>query len=258
MTIYIDVLFFINLVSDFLILSLCDNSFSKKSVIKRICASSIGSLYACLFVLNFNEVIYSLAGKLVVSMIMCIVSFYPATPQIFFKKYLSFIIISILFSGVFFTANSFIIFNYSDVMWIFCICSSFIICKFAFYKTKSELYSKDFKIKIKYKDNSVSFTGMVDTGNALTDPVTLKPVLVIDESILKKLFSKSATNNNLCEFVDSKDFRVIPYKTISDFGVTFGFVPDKLIINGKNIKNTVVAVAPSPISSGALINTKII
>ncbi|MBR3791758.1 MAG: sigma-E processing peptidase SpoIIGA, partial [Clostridia bacterium] len=54
MTIYIDVLFFINLISDFLILSLCDNSFSKKSVVKRICASCIGSLYACLFVFNIN------------------------------------------------------------------------------------------------------------------------------------------------------------------------------------------------------------
>lgn len=256
MDIYIDVLFFINFVSDFLILSLCDSSFSKKTVIKRIFASCIGSLYACMFVFNLSDVIYSLAGKIVVSVIMCIVSFYPLGLDMFLKKYLSFIIISIMFSGVFFTINSF--FSFSDVVWTLSIFSSFIVCKFAFYKIKSELYSKDFKIKIKYKDNSVSFTGMVDTGNALTDPATQKPVLVIDESILKNLFSKSATDNNICEFVDSKDFRVIPYKTISDSGVTFGFVPDKLIINGKEIKNTVVAVAPSKISSGALINTKII
>lgn len=258
MTIYIDVLFFINLISDFLILSLCDNSYSKKSIIKKICASGIGSLYACLFVFDFTNTIYSLSGKIIVSLIMCIISFCPVSPKIFFKNYLSFIAISMMFSGVFYTLNSFFIFEISDIMWIFCICSSFFICKYLFSKIKSELYSTDCKIKIKYKDKSVSFSGMIDSGNALTEPTTLKPVLVIDESILKKLFSQSATNNNLCEFVDSKDFRAIPYKTISSSGVTFGFVPDKLIVNGKDIKNTVVAVAPSPIESGALINIKTI
>ncbi len=256
MTIYIDVLFFINFISDFLILSLCDNLYSKKSIIKKLCASGIGSLYACLFVFGFTNTIYSLPGKIIVSVIMCIISFCPVSPNIFLKKYLSFATISIMFSGVFYTLNSLLTFEISDIMWILCICSSFLMCKYLFYKIKLEHYSKDCKIKIKYKDKSVSFTGMIDSGNALTDPITLKPVLVVDESILKKLFSQSATNNNLCEFIDSNDFRVIPYKTISSSGVTFGFVPDKLTINGKEIKNTVVAVAPSPIESGALINIK--
>ena len=99
---------------------------------------------------------------------------------------------------------------------------------------------------------------MLDTGNTLRDPISDMPVLVINEGVLKGLFSPSVTQNNLCEFVNPEDFRIIPYKTISDSGITYGFIPDKLLYENKEIKNTIVAVAPSPISSDALISPQII
>ena len=99
---------------------------------------------------------------------------------------------------------------------------------------------------------------MIDTGNALKDPVSDMPVLVIDEKVLKSLFSPSVTRNNLCEFVQPEDFRIIPYKTISNSGITYGFIPHGLLIEDKIIKDTIIAVSPSPINTDALINPQLI
>ncbi len=260
MDIYIDILFFNNLISDFLILSLCENKFTydKISNLRKICASITGAVYACLFVFDMPDFFYSAPFRIMVSIGMCATAFLPCTLTDLVKKCIVFHIISIIFCGIFYTVNQKISYELSDTLWIFCISLSFLVCKIAFLKIKSDLYSKNCRIKIEYKKNKVVFNGMIDSGNSLIDPVSLMPVLIIDERILKELFSPSITKNNLCEFVDSKDFKVIPYKTISDSGVTYGFLPDKLICNNKKIKNVIVAVSPSQISTNALISTKII
>ena len=260
MDIYIDILFFNNLISDFLILSLCENKFTydKNSILKKICASITGAVYACLFVFDMPDFFYSAPILIIVSIAMCAIAFLPCELVDFAKKCISFHFVSIMFCGIFYTVNQKISYGIPEILWIFCIALSFLVCKIAFLKIKSDLYSTNCRIKIEYKNNKVAFNGMIDSGNSLIDPVSHKSVLIIDEKILKELFSPSITKNNLCEFIDSKDFKVIPYKTISDSGVTYGFLPDKLICNNKKIKNVIVAVSPSQISTNALISTKII
>lgn len=255
MEIYIDVLFFINFISDFLLLILCDMNF-KKGILKKIFASAIGSLYACLFVLDIPKVIYSPVAKMLVLGVMCYISFHPLSIKVFFEKCALFLVVSMLFCGVFYAGP--LLLNSTDIPWILLIFTAFFVTRFTFIKIKNKLYSKKCKIRIYYNKNTVTIHAMIDTGNALKDPVSGMPVLVIDEEILKKLFSPSATRNNLCEFVNPEDFRIIPYKTISNSGVTYGFIPEKLFFEDKEIKNTVIAVAPSPICTDALINPQLI
>ena len=254
MEIYIDVLFLINFVSDFLLLFLCDMRFTK--IIKKILAAVIGSIYACLFVFNVPKIVYSPPFKILVLGIMCYIAFYPSAIKIFFEKCALFLVVSMIFCGVFYAGP--LLLNISDIPWILLAFTAFFITGLTFIKIKNKLYSKNCKIKIQYNKKCVTLSGMIDTGNALKDPVSSLPVMVIDEEILKELFSPSATKNNLCEFVNPEDFRIIPYKTISDSGITYGFIPEKLFFQDKEIKNTVVAVAPSPISSDAIISPQII
>lgn len=255
MEIYIDVLFFINFVSDFLLLILCDMSF-KKRLLKKLVASIIGSLYACLFVLNIPKVIYSPIAKMLVLGIMCYISFYPCSIKVFFEKCTLFLVVSMLFCGVIYAGP--LLLNSTDIPWIFLVFTAFFVTKLTFTKIKNKLYSKKCKLKIYYNNSFVTIHAMIDTGNVLKEPISGMPVLVIDEEILKRLFSPSATRNNLCEFVNPEDFRIIPYKTISASGVTYGFIPQKLFFEDKEIKDTVIAVAPSPICTDALIHPQLI
>lgn len=262
MTIYIDVLFAINFISDFIILLLCDMNF-KKGIFKKIVASIIGSLYACFFVFDLPRIIYSLFGKIVVLIFMCFIAFFPCNVTYLLNKCATFLFISILFCGVFYAGemlfqNPYFLYEISDIVWIVCMCTALFISRFAYLKIKKTLYFDKHKLKIFYNEKCVTLNGMIDTGNSLYDPVSSFPVLIINEKILKELFSPSATKSNLCEFVNPEDFRIIPYKTISENGVIYGFIPNKLIYEGKKINDIIIAVAPSPITSDALISPQII
>ena len=156
-----------------------------------------------------------------------------------------FLVTSILFCGIFYASP--LLLNITDIPWILLIFASFFVTISAYTKIKDKLYSTKCKIKIDYNKKSVTIYAMIDTGNALRDPVSDMPVLVIDEKILKALFSESVTRNNLCEFVEPEDFRIIPYKTISNSGITYGFIPQKLLIEDKVIKDTIIETYPNTI-----------
>ena len=254
MEIYIDVFFMINFIADFLLLILCDMRIEK--ILKKSFSAFIGSVYACLFVFNLPIMIYSLPIRLIILGAMCYIAFNPQTVKVFFEKYFSFLMLSMVFCGVFFAVPSFL--NLSDIPWILLMFSAFFITRISLLKIKNKLYSKNCRIKIQYNKKCVIINGMIDTGNTLRDTNSSMSVLIIDEKIIKELFSTSATKNNLCEFVNPEHFRVIPYKTIANSGVTYGFLPEKLLFEDKEIKNTIVAVAPSPIGSDALISPQII
>ncbi len=254
MEFYIDVFFLINFISDFLLLVLCDFRFKK--IFRKALAATLGSLYACLFVFDISKTFFSSPVKMLVLGMMCFIAFYPCTIKVFFEKCALFLVISMLFCGVVYASP--LLLNTSDIPWSLLVLFAFFITRLTFVKIKDKLYWRKYKLIIKYNKKSVTIYAMIDTGNTLRDPISDMPVLVINEEVLKALFSPSVTQNNLCEFVNPEDFRIIPYKTISDSGITYGFIPDKLFYENKEIKNTIVAVAPSPISSDALISPQLI
>ena len=254
MEIYIDVFFIINFIADFLLLILCD--LNVKKILRKGFAAAIGSLYACLFLFNLPKIFYSPIAKLIVAVIICYIAFSPCRIKIFFEKCTVFLFVSMLFCGIMYAAP--LLLDTKDIPWIISAITAFFIIRLSYVKIKNKLYSNNCKIKIMYNNRSVTVDAMIDTGNTLKDPITGVPALVIDEKILKTLFSPSAKQNNLCEFVEPEDFRIIPYKTISNSGIAYGFVPDMLSIDGKAIKNTIIAVAPSPINTDALISPQLI
>ena len=254
MEIYIDVYFIINFIYDFLLLVLCDFRFSKP--LKKALGATIGSLYACLFVFNLPEIFFSSPIKMLILGLMCFISFYPCTIKLFFEKCVLFLVISIFFCGVVYASP--LLLDTSDIPCGLLTVFAFFITRLTFFTIKNKLYQRKHKLIIKYNDKSVTIFATIDTGNTLKDPVSNNGVLIVNEEILKELFSPSLTQKNLCEFVNPEDFRIIPYKTISNSGITYGFIPDKLYYENREIKNAIIAVSPSPISSDALINPQLI
>lgn len=262
MEIYIDIFFLVNFSADFLLLILSDLNVrsNAKAILKKLMSSAMGSAYACLFFLDLPAIFFSPAARLTVLAAMCAAAFCPCPPKLFFKKCVSFFAMSLFLCGAFY---AFSVFSngttfpplISDGIWLACLLSAFLIGAFLFSDIKKSLFDKG-KLKIKYNGKSVFTDAVPDSGNSLK--YSLASVIVVDGEVLKRLFSESVTNNNLCEFVNPRDFRTIPYKTISQSGIICGFVPQKIIYNGREIKEAIVAVAPSPLSCGALISPKII
>lgn len=263
MEIYIDVFFLINFSADFLLLALSDSNtkYDAKSIIKKMLAALTASVYACGIFLDLPQLFYSLPSKLVVFFLICATAFCPCRSSRFFGECFAFFVWSVFFCGTFYAVSSFagrrdFLFLINDAVWFVCIISAFFVAKHLFSKAKKSFFEKN-TLKIKYNEKYVFTEALPDSGNFLKDPNSSMPVIIVDEEVLKELFSPSLTKNNLCEFVNPKDFRTIPFRTISKSGILYGFVPQEIFYGGKKIRRAIVAAAPSPLSCGALVGPQI-
>lgn len=69
--------------------------------------------------------------------------------------------------------------------------------------------------------------GLLDTGNSLIDPITQKPVLILQRNELEKNHIK----------INKEQYRVIPYHSIGKkSGILEGFIADEVYIREKNEK----------------------
>lgn len=261
LVIYADILFCTNFFMDYLIISACSAIIQGKTRrIRKILASILGGIYGvCMFVPNIGFAYSGLAAfffsAAVAAVVMC-----PCSIKIFLKYLFAFYITSFILAGSLYMIlpitgggmikNNIIYYNGMYVA-VFAVLTVFLLKKRIEYV---KAHAKKYTVKIKYKDRSIKTTGILDTGNLLKDPVNGKPIVVGDESILKKLFSENCGTFNINEWVQSTDIRIIPYKTLDKEGVMTGFVADEIKINNEIMKNIVIGISPKKLEHGVLLN----
>ncbi len=116
-------------------------------------------------------------------------------------------------------------------------------------------------IEIIMSDTKLVLTGLVDTGNSLTDPLTRAPVIVVDydeiipifpEKLQEKLLDKKGGIINLVNLFNENGLgnrvRILPFSDLGqEHGLLIGFRPDKVVINykGREIETRRVIIAIS-------------
>ncbi len=76
-------------------------------------------------------------------------------------------------------------------------------------------------VRLSIGNKEISCIGLVDTGNSLFDPLTGKPVIILERSVMEK--------HNIT--IPIKGFRVIPFRSIGkQNGVLKGFIADRIQI----------------------------
>lgn len=106
-------------------------------------------------------------------------------------------------------------------------------------------------IDVVYKGASLSVRGMTDTGNMLRDPISGRPVVIIDSTALSGLVSYACIElairgdiSGIMSLDPSHRVRLVPMKTASGGSVVCAFVPDKMTVaeldkNGREGKRAV-------------------
>ena len=101
---------------------------------------------------------------------------------------------------------------------------------------------------------TAALTALVDTGNTLRDPLTGRPVLVVDETVAGKLLTLS--KEQLAHPVETlaaaklPGLRLIPYTAVgSAAGLLLGIRPDRVQVDGKEAEY-IVAFAPQRLGQG--------
>lgn len=85
------------------------------------------------------------------------------------------------------------------------------------------------EVRFTVSGESRCFTGLRDSGSFLAEPLSGIPVITVSREIL----------GNLAEQLDAgRDLRirVIPVKTVTGDGILWGFVPDRIYVDGKEVR----------------------
>ena len=101
---------------------------------------------------------------------------------------------------------------------------------------------------------TAAITALVDTGNTLRDPVSGKPVLVVDETVAGKLSDLTPaqlrdpiTTLSQCP---GPGYRLIPFSAVGNTGgMLLGLRPDSLRLDGREAEY-IIAFAPQPLGAG--------
>ncbi len=210
MIIYIDVVLIENLIMNYIILFATAIILKLKiKHIRLILASLIGAVYSILSYMSLLEMYSSIILKIILSIIIVYVAFYPPKVNQLWKDLLIFYLTSFVFGGAAFSLiyiikpqeilmkNGLFLGIYPLKTIILGAILAFIIIITAFKIVKSKISKKDMicEIEIKLNEQEIKTKAMIDTGNLLKDPLTNTPVIVIEHTLLYDCMPKEILNN---------------------------------------------------------------
>ena len=259
--VYIDVLFAVNLLINYVILRSCSMFVNlKENRLRIILGALIGAAYAVLIFFPDFTVLYTAISKFLISMLIVAAAYPFFTVRSYIKTLLVFYLVSIGFGGCVLC-----VFYFSDVgaklgavysngvfyfnlPWTILLLSGLLFCIaakiFGIISNKAYVsHSLKKKLLISYKNCTAEITALLDTGNSLVDPISLSPVIIAEYKLIKNLFSDEVQNGlERMEFdniewvlkdVNEKGLvtRLIPFSSLGkENGILIGFVPDKVEI----------------------------
>jgi len=256
--IYIDVLFAVNLIVNYLLLKISSIFTGVKfNSIRVTLASVIGAVYAILVFFPDFTVIHSTIYKLLISLLINAIAFPFYSIRSYIKALLVFYCVSFGFGGCvlgvfYFTnvgaklgavySNGILYFNLPWTILALSGALFYAIIKIFYIISKRNLNKKNLrkKVLLHYKNKTAEITALLDTGNSLIDPISLSPVIIAEYNSLKNLFSGEI--QNILDRIDDDNIewiiksvcdkglslRLIPFSSIGkENGMLLGFVPDK-------------------------------
>lgn len=257
--IYADTMFVINLIINYLVLlasaSLCALQVKR---LRLAFSAALGGLYSVLtLVIPFFQ---HPVVKISVGIIMAMIAF--GGKKNFLRIALTVFGVSAAFAGVVYgitlmmggnTPGKYIFVSFRMLILSFGI--SYFVISFFFRRT-ARVSAERVKMTVEYKGKTSSFTALKDTGHSLTDPITGKPVLITDIEAVSPFFDKSILAmlkkpavSVLPELGNS--FRLIPYSAVGvQNGMLAAFKADSVKLDGKVVKDCLIAVSPTPVSDG--------
>ena len=257
-TIYIDVLFAVNLLVNYLLLrACCILSGGKVYKFRSVLGSIIGACYAVLIFFPDFSLLHSTIYKLLVSMLIVAVSSPFYSLKSYIKALICFYVVSFAFGGcvlgMFYFSNlgtklGAVYSNgilYFNLPWSILALSGFLFhisLKLTNYFSGRSMRRKNLqkKLLVRFNNNTAEVTALLDTGNSLVDPISLSPVIIVEYKFLKCLFNDEVRSR--LEKIGSENIewimtdvsqkglmtRLIPYSSLGkENGMLLGFVPDR-------------------------------
>lgn len=271
MVIYADVLFFINLVFDYMALILLGKVMKLRIKQWRVTlGSTVGAAgTVVVFCLDIKHIFPKAAIAFL--MILCA---YGRMGKKILSVFSAFLLMLAAISGVtaaiisvFSTGTDSIIKNgivYFDIsgklLFVILLAAYPIICMLA-KSIKSRRPGRFYLTTIELANRSVSLTALFDSGNILKEPITGKPVVVAEWSKVKALFDEPVDFDRLAEKMEEYRLWIIPYKALGkNNGKIFAFLADRIRIDEQITERVFVGITSGTLTGEyqALLNADLL
>ena len=238
MTIYIDIVFFENLIMNSIILIATGMILKQKlSWIRILLASSLGAIYSILSYISTFKIYSNLILKIILSILIIYIAYNPQTIKKLWKSILIFYLTSFVFGGAAFALiyivkpqeilmkNGLFLGTYPLKTVILAAVVAFIVLVAAFTIVKSKISKKDMfcDIEIELNSKKIETRAMIDTGNLLKEPITNTPVIVMEHTLLYECIPKEILDN--LENVLGGDFEKIPEEIKKEYISRLKLIP---------------------------------
>lgn len=265
MTIYLDIILCENLLMNYIILFatyVIIKPKTKHPQIRMILSSLLGSIYAIIIYLNILSIYTNLLAKITLSVVMVYIAFAPPNIKQLLKQILIFYLVSFIFGGCTFALiyflkpenvemkNGVFVGIYPIKVGLIAGIIAFIITQIAFKINKSKLNNKNTFIEIELynKNKMTKARALLDSGNMLKEPISQKPVIVVEKAILSKIIPEEVLNyiermvggddqerNEMQEYLSK--IRMVPFMSLGkENGMLIGIRLDKIKINTEDIR----------------------
>lgn len=265
MTIYLDIILCENLLMNYIILFatyVIIKPKTKHPQIRMILSSLLGSIYAIIIYLNILSIYTNLLAKITLSVVMVYIAFAPPNIKQLLKQILIFYLVSFIFGGCTFALiyflkpenvemkNGVFVGIYPIRVGLIAGIIAFIITQIAFKINKSKLNNKNTFIEIELynKNKMTKARALLDSGNMLKEPISQKPVIVVEKAILSKIIPEEVLNyiermvggddqerNEMQEYLSK--IRMVPFMSLGkENGMLIGIRLDKIKINTEDIR----------------------
>lgn len=245
-----------NIIINFIILYVTKRiTRTKTSKFRLFISALVGSIYTIIVFFPSLAFMGKFLIKFSISILMIILAFNPERFQQFIKQISTFYMVSFIFAGatigIFYIINNnsysprFSFENFNELLSFLIIgigiAIILILYILKFYQKRMNKENYLTPIAIGLKDKEVNLVALIDTGNSLKEPISQKPVIIVEYSALETILPQSIRNiyiNNgevdlstigkiMEEIGDDMRLRLIPFKSIgNDSGILIGFKPD--------------------------------
>lgn len=262
--VYVDILFIINFITDYILLSITSLFIKKKqSVVKACLASVFGAVYATFIFFMPLGIVFVYLFSAAVSVVMVAITYGVKNVAFLLKNLAVFYLVSFVLSGtafavvflegrygnINFVINSGILYadiNAYTVLTVFTVSLTTIHLSAGYIKKQRIKSSYLYNITIEKNGKSITDTALFDTGNFLRDPVSQCGVLIAEWQTVSILF----TDSNLAECVARRpgEFTYIPCRGIGGNIGLFAFKPDRIYSDEIALSNFVfIGITEKPL-----------
>ena len=260
--IYIDRLFIINLVTDYLILlvtaRICGIYLRR---LRYLLAALFGALYAVLSVLDGFGFLNLLPIRLCSGILTALIAY--ANEEKSARTVLVFFGVSALFGGAVWaislqsggTPGSTVYLPVSMPVLVLSFGITYAVLSVIFRRSVKNAQRTVHDAVISHEGHELMLRALCDSGNTLYDPVTGSSVMIVSSEQLRGIFGDKAillgfdASGSVTDPTFAGRLRLIPYRAVGvGSGLLPAFRPDRITVDGKSRDDIIIAVSPTPVS----------